>query len=436
MTQNKQDAWERFERWAARYENKSFEFIEKICSNEGNVFADNDLFIQKKEEVQRQLPLSLLSESALQDRITDKIGFLRAYLVDISFDGPEFMNDKSNFLSLQYPGKCDNALGVWLEKDGESLPEDFLPSDYFDKLNVSFFCKNINDVDLASMYSVLPFDRMFLRRPKGRKWDKAAIDMLIHQIKEDLEFDYSVKIDINHENDEELLMVSFIWDPDEDEVIEKSVTELQFVEPRKPIPTVEIDIDSIPEAYDGYSQVFVDVLHNVLENVPDALATIYVFQGQSVNFGSPTFSAYFGVAGKKNVLDLIVKYFRKISGIKVRLGEYISTSSAICEFHIQDGYVWRPVDAVTWSTVPLQEEDEEWKLPFDDIEESEIESKERNSYPRRYRAARRNAKIGSIKKVIEEVFGLPSGSVSLCGPDGKKIRADATIGTLRKRWDD
>ena len=54
--------------------------------------------------------------------------------------------------------------------------------------------------------------------------------------------------------------------------------------------------------------------------------------------------------------------------------------------------------------------------------------------PSRYRIARADASVAGIKANIEKVFGLPAGSVSLCGPNNKPLRADAKIATLRKRW--
>jgi hypothetical protein len=54
----------------------------------------------------------------------------------------------------------------------------------------------------------------------------------------------------------------------------------------------------------------------------------------------------------------------------------------------------------------------------------------------RYRQLRSDAKIGSVTAELEKTLGLPVGSVQLVKSDGKRIRADATIGTLRAAWDD
>ena len=52
-----------------------------------------------------------IPESELSTRISQKINFIRGYLMDISFDGPEFMAKHSDFLTLQYPSKCNNFYG-------------------------------------------------------------------------------------------------------------------------------------------------------------------------------------------------------------------------------------------------------------------------------------------------------------------------------------
>jgi len=54
----------------------------------------------------------------------------------------------------------------------------------------------------------------------------------------------------------------------------------------------------------------------------------------------------------------------------------------------------------------------------------------------RYRQLRADAKISSVTADLERKLGLPFGCLQFVKPDGKRIRADATIGTLRSAWDD
>jgi hypothetical protein len=59
----------------------------------------------------------------------------------------------------------------------------------------------------------------------------------------------------------------------------------------------------------------------------------------------------------------------------------------------------------------------------------------RTEQPLRFRAARSDASVGTIARSIEAVYGLPEGSVALRGPGRKVLRSDATIRTLRRRWE-
>jgi len=215
-------------------------------------------------------------------------------------------------------------------------------------------------------------------------------------------------------------------------MIEKPAVELKFVQTSDPLSTVEVDIDSIPERYYGYSSLVTHALESFAAQHPDCRSTFYVYQGQSVNFHSSTFSAFIGVAGneKDKLLDLLLKSFKRVTGVKARLSDAINPASGICEFHIEDGHVWNPADAITWYANELTND----STPEAQYEsDSDIET--RNSNPSRYRAARSDTTIAVIKHKIEKTFGLPEGSVALCAPDGKALRSDAKIGTLRERWE-
>jgi hypothetical protein len=52
----------------------------------------------------------------------------------------------------------------------------------------------------------------------------------------------------------------------------------------------------------------------------------------------------------------------------------------------------------------------------------------------RYRRARRDAKVSAITKKIEKKFGLPSGSVRIMKPRGKRMRGDAKVSKLKEAW--
>lgn len=55
---------------------------------------------------------------------------------------------------------------------------------------------------------------------------------------------------------------------------------------------------------------------------------------------------------------------------------------------------------------------------------------------RQARAARKDATVGAIKKKIEKHFALPEGSIVIVDVNGRAIRNDARIATVRKRWEE
>jgi hypothetical protein len=59
----------------------------------------------------------------------------------------------------------------------------------------------------------------------------------------------------------------------------------------------------------------------------------------------------------------------------------------------------------------------------------------RTEKPKRYRGARRTAKVGSIEKIIESIFKLPGGSVSIHNKDGSNTKSNKRIGKLRKGYE-
>lgn len=54
--------------------------------------------------------------------------------------------------------------------------------------------------------------------------------------------------------------------------------------------------------------------------------------------------------------------------------------------------------------------------------------------PTRFRQLRSDATLKAAQLWMERMLGLPSGSIRIVAPNGRKIRSDATVGTLKKKW--
>ncbi|WP_149137306.1 hypothetical protein [Cupriavidus campinensis] len=230
-------------------------------------------------------------------------------------------------------------------------------------------------------------------------------------------------------------------------MLERPSSDIHLVKSASPIPTVEVDLDSVD------AEDLISAMTRYLTSVASAnetmRVTVYAYQTPSVNFHEPTNSLFFGVAGPKSILHGINEAIGSLHDARLRFSDYISIAQSIVDCHVEDGKVWRPLDAVTWYADLLSESSDDEHSESDedgDAEddrhivctgqpEDEDENTGRIESPARFRIARSDASIRSIRQKIEEVFGLPEGSVALCGPDGKALRSDAKIGTLRRRWE-
>lgn len=136
---------------------------------------------------------------------------------------------------------------------------------------------------------------------------------------------------------------------------DKPISELKFIRTNDSLPTVEVDLDSLPKDYHGYKKIVDQVLREFIARYPESVMTVYIYRTQSVNFiDHMCFSAFIGVAGRKKpqekLLDMLLNAFNNIVGVNARFSDYIDTKIGVCEFHIEYGNVWYPVDAETWSS--------------------------------------------------------------------------------------
>ncbi|WP_325949156.1 hypothetical protein [Pseudomonas putida] len=74
-------------------------------------------------------------------------------------------------------------------------------------------------------------------------------------------------------------------------MIKKSVTELAFVNSKSPLPTVEVDSQSIEDAGFSIYRTVMQVLTQLAEQDASLRATLYMYGTVSVNFREPCWSA-------------------------------------------------------------------------------------------------------------------------------------------------
>ncbi len=252
-------------------------------------------------------------------------------------------------------------------------------------------------------------------------------------------------------------------------MITRPESDLNFKKSSSPKPTVEVHLDSIDAQGVSFGGVITKVLADYALHHPHSTATVYTHSGMSVNFHEPAWTVFLIVVGQEALLQALGNAFASIKGVKSRFSDFITPSLQHHRmgYHIEDGKLWEPYESGTWyfsesndrdaadeqgeSNTPAQPDDngldasaDEWSSDLDDTavnsvgeaeDTQEASSPKRVSQATRYRAARSDARVGGTRQEIERIFGLPAGSVALLGPDGRPLRSDAFIGTLRSRWE-
>ena len=215
-------------------------------------------------------------------------------------------------------------------------------------------------------------------------------------------------------------------------IIEES--NLHIKRPRSRIATIEVDVFSLETQDEPFPKVIQRVLNRLAKDERKPCFSVYTYITQSYNFREPTTSILIGATGGQKILEPLLMYFRSIKGVRARAGEYINPRQALLEYHIEDGHVWKPYEEGFW----WHQDENESDTHIRETREYRKESQEITSLsdlPRLSRETVDKSKIRDIKQKIEEVFDLPHGCVVLVKPDRRRIRSDATIGTLRSHWD-
>jgi hypothetical protein len=245
-------------------------------------------------------------------------------------------------------------------------------------------------------------------------------------------------------------------------LVRKSARELKFIEAREPLPSVEVQSDSLEQHGLYLGMIVEEALSRYAAQHPSAVATVYLSGMMSLNFiNEPGWSEFLVVAGDKAVLRALGDAFSRLRNVKSRYSDYIRPGTGSATYHIEAGRLWQAEDVLTWYSdagkgtcagedPPPAHDSQSGVEEFNAGESPEAHNEEDGEHeqdngvaaqlaPRRsgrLNAARSDASVATIRGKIEELFGLPVGSVALCGPDGRALRGDALIRTLRRRWEE
>lgn len=180
--------------------------------------------------------------------------------------------------------------------------------------------------------------------------------------------------------------------------------------------TIEVDIDSLESGYYPYLK---QAAEKLLETGYSGVLTVYSYCTESINFREPTWSAFIGVKGNDQLLELLLEEFNKVPGSRAKFSDSIRSDMTQPEMHIENGYLWVPDELNTWISIgEVPDKDlegidilleDELFGDDDDHERQRDETRVSSTTVGRVRAARSNARVDTIRSTIEQLFGLPEG---------------------------
>jgi len=133
--------------------------------------------------------------------------------------------------------------------------------------------------------------------------------------------------------------------------MEKAAHQIDYVDLNKILPTIEVDVDSLDPDGPDVADIVREVLAMRAAAYPALRATAYMYFTPSVNFGEMTSSEFVIVAGPRAVFDAVLASFKGMSGVRCRASDMIKPERHMAIAHAEEGLLWVPLDAITWSAV-------------------------------------------------------------------------------------
>lgn len=131
----------------------------------------------------------------------------------------------------------------------------------------------------------------------------------------------------------------------------KAAHELNYVRSLEPLPTIEVDVDSLDQEGPDVPDIVREAFAKSLAAQGGLRATAYMYFRQSENFGVPTSSEFVIVAGPREVFDAVLAGFRAMKGVRCRPSDMIKPELPMAIAHAEEGSLWMPLDLITWETV-------------------------------------------------------------------------------------
>lgn len=178
-----QAGWKYFRAWKKRF------WLSTRSGTRGSVYRPNDVvyLIDHDGLAANEFDSDEREIFDIADACDQKVKFMHAYLIQMQLEAHHFERDVRRLLKSQSRLCAPKCFGFWF---WQSNMNDFGTggSPYFQGDSISLFCEELDGVDFADVYSLMPYDRLRVRHP-GRDWTEKEAKAFVAHLVWDLAFD-------------------------------------------------------------------------------------------------------------------------------------------------------------------------------------------------------------------------------------------------------
>lgn len=133
------------------------------------------------------------------------------------------------------------------------------------------------------------------------------------------------------------------------ETLRVSTLDLALTGTGETLPTIEVDTANSRLA----SQLCVNSLGRAIVTLDKPKrrlrVTVYSLESPSINFGDPTNSIFFAVAGPERVLRSLHATLGQVPDVRLRYGDYVMAEQCVPILHLENGVLWEPIGGDEWA---------------------------------------------------------------------------------------
>lgn len=192
------------------------------------------------------------------------------------------------------------------------------------------------------------------------------------------------------------------------------------------LPTIEVVLNP-PEGFPSYDiNILYDAIRELISNDPCAVATFYLEPGNNHNCDESIYITVIGIAGSTEVFEAIYEKYVSKNWLCARRGQLVSQDQSLPSCHIEDSRFWENYDEMTWLSGDAGD-----VFHCSDLylsEKTGIDIYLLDGFGCGWET------LNELRLIIRCYVNITGQAIRFIDPEGRPLRSNAKIATLKKRW--